>query len=82
MCPKDVVLEMERPNVAYHIPCTDCPATYVGETKRRFCKRLDEHRRAVQKTEVEVSALVEHAWKSDHRVDWRHVSVAPVGATM
>ena len=73
--PKDVIPEMERPGVVYHIPCADCPAAYVGETKRRLGKRIDEHRRAVQKGEVEVSALAEHAWKSDHRVDWEHVSI-------
>ena len=65
--PKDVVPKMERSNVVYCIPCADCPASYVGETKRRLGKRMDEHWRAVQRAEVEVSALAEHAWKSDHR---------------
>ena len=73
--PKDVVPEMERSNIVYCIPCADCPATYVGETKRRLGKRVDQHRRAVHKAEVEVSALAEHVWKSDHRVDWGHVTV-------
>ena len=73
--PKDVVPKMERSNVVYCIPCADCPASYVGETKRRLGKRMDEHRRAVQKAEFEVSALAEHAWKSDHRVDWEQITV-------
>ena len=36
--PKDVVSEKERPNVVYRIPCEGCPATYVGQTKRRLEK--------------------------------------------
>ena len=42
--------------------------------KRKLGKRVDEHRKAVQKVEVEVSALAKHVWKSDHRVDWGHVA--------
>ena len=36
---------------------------------------MEQHRKAVQKAEVEVSALVEHVWKSDHRVDWEQITV-------
>ena len=59
----------------YCIPCVDCPATYVRETKSRLGKRIDEPKRAVQITEVEFSPLAEHVCKSDHRVDWVHVAV-------
>ena len=56
---KDVVLEMERSDVAYCIPCGNCLAIYVGETKRRLCRRVDEHKRAIQRADFEVSALAE-----------------------
>ena len=59
----------------YCNPCAGCPATYVSETKGRLEERIDEHRRAVQKVEIETSALAEHVWKSDHRVDWGQVTV-------
>ena len=73
--PKDVMLDIERSNVLYHVPYVDCHATYVGERKRKLGKRMDEYRRAVQRVEVEVSALAEHVWKSDHKVDWGHVAI-------
>ena len=31
--PKDVVMDIERLNVVYSVPCADCPTIYVGETK-------------------------------------------------
>ena len=43
--------------------------------KRKLSKRVDEHRKAVQRAEVEVSPLVEHIWKFDHRVAWGHVVI-------
>ena len=75
---KDVAPDIERSNVVYCIPCASCHATYVGETKRKLGKRVEEHtpcRKAVQKAEVEVSALAEHAWRCDHRVDWGNVAI-------
>ena len=67
--PKDVIPAMEMSDVIYCIPCKDCQATYVRETTRRLVKRLDEHKRAVRKGEMELSALAEHAWKEGHGVD-------------
>ena len=49
-----------------------------GETKQRLGKRMEEHRKAdwkaVWKAGVEVSALAEHAQKSDHKVDWEQIA--------
>ena len=58
--PKDTVLDLERSNIVYCIPCADCSATCVGETKRKLGKRMHKHKRAVQKVDVEVSAIAEH----------------------
>ena len=69
MHPKDVVLVKHKPNVVYRIPCASCLATYVHQTKRRLEKRINEHRTAVQKAEIETSTLAEHAWKSDYGVN-------------
>ena len=66
---------MKKSNVVYCIPCAESPATYVGETKRKLCKRVDEHMRAVRMTDFNSSALAEHAWNADHRVDWSKVTI-------
>ena len=38
-------------------------------------KRLDEHKRAVRKGEMKLSALAEHVWQEGHGVDWDKVAV-------
>ena len=49
---------MQKSSVVYCIPCTECPATYVGETKS---KTVEEHKRAVRMADFKSSALAEHA---------------------
>ena len=58
---KDRVQESEMADVVYRIPCTVCPATYVGQTGRRLNQRLKEHRHAVESGDTANSALAEHA---------------------
>ena len=41
--PKDPVHQLERPGVVYHIPCTNCPQVYIGQTGRTLTQRLKEH---------------------------------------
>ena len=50
----------------------------VGETKGRLESRLAEHLKAVQRGEVNISALAEHAWNSGHHVDWDSMAVVGV----
>ena len=38
-------------------------------------QRLNEHKRAVKSADFNSSALVEHAWTSNHPVDWDHTCV-------
>ena len=51
------------------------PATYVGETKRKLCKRMDEHKSTVRMADFNVSAIAEHAWNAGHGVDWNGVTI-------
>ena len=73
--PKDAIPDMEKSGVIYCIPCAECPATYVGETKRKLCKRMDEHKRALRMADFNVSVVAEHAWSAGHGVDWNGVTI-------
>ena len=68
--PKDSVCHLQRPNVVYSVPCQDCEAPNVGQTGRQLATRMDEHWRAVANCDTVASAIAEHAWSSDHRIDW------------
>ena len=39
-------------NVIYMVQCKRCNLQYIGETKRRLKDRFNEHRRAVDKTNI------------------------------
>ena len=56
----------------YKIPC---PCVYIGQTGRRLCQHVTEHKRAVKQADFNSSALSEHVWSAGHPVDWENVSV-------
>ena len=73
--PKDSLSDLQKANVVYKITCADCPASYVGETKRRLETRLKEHKSAVKHGNLEASALVDHVLEEGHSFDWTGTSV-------
>ena len=68
--PKDGVPIEQQNNVVYKIPCSDCPAVYIGDTKRSFGTRAKEHFSAVKNGKVATYEIADHSWKHDHRIDW------------
>jgi hypothetical protein len=59
-------------DVVYKIVCTDCNATYVGETGRAFGERLTEH----QKTSgTNITAVGHHCAYNNHKVTFEDCSV-------
>ena len=72
---KDRVLDLDKSEVVYRVPCAGCSASYVGQTRRRLSQRLEEHRRSVASGDFNASALAEHAWTESHPVAWDSVSV-------
>ena len=40
---KDKIEDSKRQSGIYHIQCTDCPSSYVGQTKRSLREREKEH---------------------------------------
>ena len=45
-------LNCQSTNVIYKITCKKCPFIYIGETQRKFCERLTEHRGYVTKKQL------------------------------
>ena len=49
-------------NSVYSNPCS-CGKIYKGETGHPLKVRLEEHRKAVVRSEIEKSGMVDHIWK-------------------
>ena len=54
----------------YRIPCTDCPAVYIGQTRRKIKTRLREHKSAVDNGRTNDSSVAAHATNLNHTIDW------------
>ena len=70
--PKDPIPDVQKSSVVYKIPCAHHSASYVGQTSRRLCQCLEEHKKTIRLADFNSSAL---AWTKDHPVDWSSVTV-------
>ena len=59
----------ERQAAVYKINCSDCQATYIGETGRNLNIRLTEHKRATKKQD-KTNHIAEHHRQTKHNIDW------------
>ena len=48
---------------------------YIGETLHTTDDRVKEHKRHVAKVEIRSSAVAEHLWNEDHRIEWNNTTV-------
>ena len=78
---KDTLPMESRNGVIYKIPCKDCPASYVGQTKQSLAIRLKEHQWLVYTGDRDSSALAEHTLDTGHSTDWDHALVLPKSET-
>ena len=58
-----------RQGAVYKINCSDCHASYIGETGRNLITRLTEHKRETRKGNVN-SHIAEHHQLTNHTNDW------------
>ena len=72
---KDPVPPEEKTGVVYQVPCSDCLATYVGQTGRTLIHRLKENKRALTTANPMDSALAEHAINTGHEINWSDARV-------
>ena len=50
---KDRTKKLDNVNLVYNIPCATCKLSYVGEMKRAFSYRFDEHKKSVENTYID-----------------------------
>ena len=89
--PKDKREPKNITNAIYEIPCLNCNSTYIGETGRKFGKRLTEHKTEVDKvdqtgvntragrlasqSETHKSAVTDHVVDNNHVIGWKEAKV-------
>ena len=67
---KDRVPPDERSGI-YQIPCKDCPAVYIGQTRRKMKVRVREHKNAVENERTNESSVAVHSSSLQHEIDWQ-----------
>ena len=58
-----------RQGAVYKIKCSDCQASYIGETGRNLHRRPTEHKRATRNGDVN-NHISEHNRLTNHKIDW------------
>ena len=76
--PKDSIPIQHRVGIVYRVSCKDCPKGYIGQSGHTLECRMKEHKRAVERGNTDMSAIAQHAWRNNHRVDWEAVNVLDV----
>lgn len=65
---KDKVDKEDQSGIVYRIPC-ECSKSYVGQTKQKFKKRLDQHKndcKPINILKTNSTALADHHFKTGH----------------
>ena len=67
------VKDRDKPNnrqgVVYKIKCSDCQASYIGETDRNLDTRLTKHKRATKNGDANSDIALRYQL-TDHNIDW------------
>ena len=74
---------MKTSGVVYKVRCKNCTQIYIGETGRELKIRLNEHKRAAEKTEdndkeetnENLSGLSQHLKNKQHQADWNNAKI-------
>jgi len=72
---KDTIDRMSQNDCVYRIDCLDCDMSYVGQTKRRLCTRINEHLTDINKKNGLLSVVSNHRLKYDHEMNWSEIAI-------
>ena len=75
---KRYVVPMTSGQYSQVVPLVVCGKIYKGETGRPLKVRLEEHRKAVVRGEIEKSGMADHIWKEkgNHLPLWDKVEIS------
>lgn len=59
----------------YKINCSDCNASYIGQTKRRLEIRLNEHKKNIKRNVSECSVVSAHRINNNHKFNWQNPAI-------
>lgn len=76
---KDKIDTLDQTHIVYQINCNECDAKYIGQTKQKFGKRLNQHKNSIKNTDKTGSsnhtALCEHTIKTKHTFDFHNPKI-------
>ncbi|KYN08181.1 hypothetical protein ALC62_00836 [Cyphomyrmex costatus] len=72
---KDKLDLLSNQNVVYKISCDDCEASYVGQTKKKLCTRINEHISDINKRTGSPSVITDHCINYDHNINWNDIKI-------
>ncbi|KAI4487261.1 hypothetical protein M0804_005410 [Polistes exclamans] len=74
---KDRVDKLEQSNLVYKIPCV-CDKCYIGQTKQKLKKRLDQHKndcKPMNAQKSNITALAEHHFSTGHNFKFDETNI-------
>ncbi|XP_011859630.1 PREDICTED: uncharacterized protein LOC105557094 [Vollenhovia emeryi] len=72
---KDNLDKLAHSDVVYQIPCKDCDATYVGQTKRQLGTRVKKHYNDIKRNPASPSVISCHRMDASREFDWESVAI-------
>jgi len=75
---KDIIESPLQNDCVYKIECLNCDMTYVGQTKRRLCTRLKEHRADINKKSGALSVVSKHRLEHNHEMNWSETTILDI----
>ena len=72
---KDPVPILLNSELVYKIPCSNCDAVYIGETKQRLQKRIQQHKLDIKDKKTNNTGLSHHAKEKNHEFNFNNTKI-------
>jgi len=61
--------------VKYKISCSNCNASYVGQTKKQLATRIKEHKGDINKKNGSLLVISNHRLEKNHEFNWSETRI-------